>query len=114
MYTPTGSTLILFGHVDIFTLLHYPLIRWITNHYHACPYTVSLSQYIIVSSLLKTPSLTLFDYVYPDWSITVGYMIGLSSFMWVPIYMVYKLVWTPGSLKQVSQYWDLNLYYPFY
>ncbi|KAI4820164.1 hypothetical protein KUCAC02_028149 [Chaenocephalus aceratus] len=56
--------------------------------------------YIIVSSLLKVPHLTLFDYTYPDWSITVGYMMGLSSFMWIPIYMVYKLVWTPGSLKQ--------------
>ena len=59
------------------------------------------SQYIIVSSLLKTPPLTLFDYKYPDWSISVGYVIGASSFMWIPIYMVYKLVWTPGSLKQV-------------
>uniref|UniRef100_A0A3Q2UHI0 Transporter n=1 Tax=Fundulus heteroclitus TaxID=8078 RepID=A0A3Q2UHI0_FUNHE len=59
-----------------------------------------LQNYIIVSSLLKTPPLTLFDYKYPDWSITVGYIIGLSSFMWIPIYMVYKLVWTPGSLKQ--------------
>nr|XP_020450143.1 sodium-dependent serotonin transporter-like isoform X2 [Monopterus albus] len=56
--------------------------------------------YIIVSSLLKAPLLTLFDYKYPDWSITVGYIIGLSSFIWIPIYMVYKLVWTPGSLKQ--------------
>ncbi|XP_029365793.1 solute carrier family 6 member 4b [Echeneis naucrates] len=56
--------------------------------------------YIIVSSLLKAPPLTLFEYKYPDWSITVGYIIGFSSFMWIPIYMVYKLVWTPGSLKQ--------------
>uniref|UniRef100_A0A4W6GCB5 Transporter n=1 Tax=Lates calcarifer TaxID=8187 RepID=A0A4W6GCB5_LATCA len=58
--------------------------------------------YIIVSSLLKAPPLALFDYKYPDWSITVGYIIGFSSFMWIPIYMVYKLVWTPGSLKQVG------------
>uniref|UniRef100_A0A674MI44 Transporter n=1 Tax=Takifugu rubripes TaxID=31033 RepID=A0A674MI44_TAKRU len=58
--------------------------------------------FIIISSLLKVPQLTLFDYKYPDWSITVGYLIGFSSFMWIPIYMVYKLVWTPGSLKQVS------------
>ncbi|XP_020791109.1 solute carrier family 6 member 4b [Boleophthalmus pectinirostris] len=56
--------------------------------------------YIIVSSLLKPPSPTLFNYMYPPWSITVGYIIGLSSFIWVPMYMVYKLVWTPGSLKQ--------------
>lgn len=65
--------------------------------------TFNFSQYIIVSSLLKTPPLTLFDYKYPDWSITVGYFVGLSSFMWIPIYMVYKLVWTPGSLKQVCE-----------
>ncbi|KAJ3604063.1 hypothetical protein NHX12_028804 [Muraenolepis orangiensis] len=56
--------------------------------------------YIIVSSLVKAPPLTLFDYKYPDWSIKVGYMVALSSFMWIPIYMVYKLLWTPGSLKQ--------------
>uniref|UniRef100_A0A8C8IKM4 Transporter n=1 Tax=Oncorhynchus tshawytscha TaxID=74940 RepID=A0A8C8IKM4_ONCTS len=60
--------------------------------------------YIIVSSLLKPPPLQLFDYKYPDWSITVGYVIGASSFMWIPIYMVYKLVWTPGSLKQYNKH----------
>uniref|UniRef100_A0A8C1Y251 Transporter n=1 Tax=Cyprinus carpio TaxID=7962 RepID=A0A8C1Y251_CYPCA len=56
--------------------------------------------YIIISSLLNPQPLSLFDYKYPDWSMTVGYIIGASSFMWIPIYMVYKLVWTPGSLKQ--------------
>lgn len=66
-------------------------------------YILYSSQYIIVSSLLKAPQLTLFDHKYPDWSITVGYIIGFSSFMWIPIYMVYKLVWTPGSLKQVKK-----------
>uniref|UniRef100_A0A8C1DP63 Transporter n=1 Tax=Cyprinus carpio carpio TaxID=630221 RepID=A0A8C1DP63_CYPCA len=52
--------------------------------------------YIIISSLLNPQPLTLFDYEFPDWSITVGYIIGASSFMWIPIYMVYKLVWTPA------------------
>nr|XP_033811783.1 sodium-dependent serotonin transporter-like [Geotrypetes seraphini] len=56
--------------------------------------------FIIISSLLDQPSLMLFDYQYPDWSFSVGYLIGLSSFICVPFYMVYKLVWTPGSLKQ--------------
>ncbi|XP_016321378.1 sodium-dependent serotonin transporter-like [Sinocyclocheilus anshuiensis] len=56
--------------------------------------------YIIISSLMNPQLLTLFDYEFPDWSITVGYIIGASSFIWIPIYMVYKLVWTPGSLKQ--------------
>lgn len=61
----------------------------------------SFLQYIIISSLLNPQPLTLFDYKFPDWSITVGFVIGASSFIWIPIYMVYKLVWTPGSLKQV-------------
>ncbi|XP_063050442.1 solute carrier family 6 member 4b [Engraulis encrasicolus] len=56
--------------------------------------------YIIGSSLLNPQPLTLFDYKYPPWTIRVGYLVGASSFMWIPIYMVYKMVWTPGSLKQ--------------
>uniref|UniRef100_A0A8C1DKR3 Transporter n=1 Tax=Cyprinus carpio carpio TaxID=630221 RepID=A0A8C1DKR3_CYPCA len=55
----------------------------------------------VVKILIRLLPLSLFDYKYPDWSMTVGYIIGASSFMWIPIYMVYKLVWTPGSLKQV-------------
>ncbi|KAG2471378.1 SC6A4 protein, partial [Polypterus senegalus] len=64
--------------------------------------------YIIISSLLDQPPLVLFDYKYPDWSITVGYIIGASSFIWIPVYMVYKLVWTPGSMKQVRYYLNIN------
>ncbi|KAF7687699.1 hypothetical protein HF521_014927 [Silurus meridionalis] len=56
--------------------------------------------YIIISSLLNPAPLVMFDYTFPDWSVTVGYIIGASSFIWIPVYMVYKLVWTPGSLKQ--------------
>ncbi|XP_074828459.1 sodium-dependent serotonin transporter-like [Natator depressus] len=56
--------------------------------------------FIIVSSLLDQSPLMLFDYHYPEWSISVGYLIGASSFICIPFYMVYKLVWTPGSLKQ--------------
>ncbi|XP_060700115.1 solute carrier family 6 member 4b [Hemiscyllium ocellatum] len=56
--------------------------------------------FITVSSLVYQPPLSLFGYDYPDWTITVGYLIGASSFIWIPIYMMYKLVWTPGSLKQ--------------
>uniref|UniRef100_A0A8C0HCA5 Transporter n=1 Tax=Chelonoidis abingdonii TaxID=106734 RepID=A0A8C0HCA5_CHEAB len=59
--------------------------------------------FIIVSSLLDQPLLMLFDYRYPEWSISVGYLIGASSFICIPFYMVYKLVWTPGSLKQVPK-----------
>nr|XP_060640757.1 sodium-dependent serotonin transporter-like [Anolis sagrei ordinatus] len=56
--------------------------------------------FIIISSFLDQPPLTLFDYQYPDWSVSVGYLISASSFICIPIYMGYKLIWTPGSLKQ--------------
>uniref|UniRef100_A0A8C8EEZ3 Transporter n=1 Tax=Otus sunia TaxID=257818 RepID=A0A8C8EEZ3_9STRI len=60
----------------------------------------ALLAFIVISSLLDQPPLTLFDYQYPKWSISVGYLVGASSFICIPFYMVYKLVWTPGSLKQ--------------
>uniref|UniRef100_A0A8C0FGR4 Sodium-dependent serotonin transporter n=1 Tax=Bubo bubo TaxID=30461 RepID=A0A8C0FGR4_BUBBB len=63
----------------------------------------ALLAFIVISSLLDQPPLTLFDYQYPEWSILVGYLIGASSFVCIPFYMVYKLVWTPGSLKQVRR-----------
>ncbi|XP_065548962.1 sodium-dependent serotonin transporter-like [Lathamus discolor] len=60
----------------------------------------ALLAFIVISSLLDQPPLTLFEYQYPEWSISVGYLIAASSFICIPLYMVYKLVWTPGSLKQ--------------
>ncbi|XP_029817059.1 sodium-dependent serotonin transporter [Manacus vitellinus] len=60
----------------------------------------ALLAFIVISSLLDQPPLTLFDYQYPEWSTSVGHLIGASSFICIPFYMVYKLVWTPGSLKQ--------------
>uniref|UniRef100_A0A8D2LWE2 Transporter n=1 Tax=Varanus komodoensis TaxID=61221 RepID=A0A8D2LWE2_VARKO len=59
--------------------------------------------FIIVSSLLEQPPLTMFGYRYPAWSAVVGYLIGASSFVCIPVYMVLRLVWTPGSLKQVRE-----------
>nr|XP_047929958.1 sodium-dependent serotonin transporter-like isoform X2 [Anser cygnoides] len=60
----------------------------------------ALLAFIVVSSLLEQPPLVLFGYQYPAWSTSVGHLVGASSFVCIPVYMVYKLVWTPGSLKQ--------------
>uniref|UniRef100_G3VR75 Transporter n=1 Tax=Sarcophilus harrisii TaxID=9305 RepID=G3VR75_SARHA len=59
--------------------------------------------FIIISSLLDQSPLVLFDYRYPDWSLSIGHLISASSCSCIPIYMVYKLLWTPGSLKQVRK-----------
>uniref|UniRef100_H0ZAY0 Transporter n=1 Tax=Taeniopygia guttata TaxID=59729 RepID=H0ZAY0_TAEGU len=54
----------------------------------------------IHGQITDKPPLTLFEHQYPEWSTSVGFLIGASSFICIPLYMVYKLVWTPGSLKQ--------------
>ncbi|KAM8797635.1 sodium-dependent serotonin transporter-like [Eudromia elegans] len=60
----------------------------------------ALLAFIIASSLLEQLPLVLFDYRYPAWSSSLGCLIGASSFACIPLYMVYKLLCTPGSLKQ--------------
>ncbi|XP_032902169.1 sodium-dependent serotonin transporter-like isoform X2 [Amblyraja radiata] len=55
----------------------------------------------IIISLLSTPiEIKLFNYTYPHWTKVLGNFIGVSSIIWVPIYMVYKIIITPGTLGE--------------
>ncbi|XP_054437192.1 sodium-dependent serotonin transporter-like [Pteronotus mesoamericanus] len=56
--------------------------------------------FIIGSFLMSPPQLQLFNYTYPHWSIILGYCIGTSSFICVPMYIIYQLISTPGTLKE--------------
>ncbi|XP_060060076.1 sodium-dependent serotonin transporter isoform X2 [Erinaceus europaeus] len=56
--------------------------------------------FIICSFLMSPPQLRLFQYTYPHWSIILGYCIGTSSFICIPTYIVYRLITTPGTLKE--------------
>ncbi|XP_053562117.1 sodium-dependent serotonin transporter [Bombina bombina] len=56
--------------------------------------------FIICSFMSSPPDLRLFNYKYPYWTTVLGYSIGTSSFICVPVYMVYRLASTPGSLKE--------------
>lgn len=40
------------------------------------------------------------DYHYPQWGEMLGFMISLSSMIWVPGYFVYYLLTTPGTLAE--------------
>uniref|UniRef100_A0A7N8YJN7 Transporter n=1 Tax=Mastacembelus armatus TaxID=205130 RepID=A0A7N8YJN7_9TELE len=44
--------------------------------------------------------LILFNYHYPPWTTVLGYCIGVSSFICVPVYMVYHLLSARGTFKQ--------------
>ncbi|XP_006756741.2 PREDICTED: sodium-dependent serotonin transporter [Myotis davidii] len=56
--------------------------------------------FVICSFLMSPPQLRLFQYNYPHWSIILGYCIGTSSFICIPIYMTYRLIITPGTLME--------------
>ncbi|KAM6463163.1 sodium-dependent serotonin transporter [Liasis olivaceus] len=56
--------------------------------------------FIICSFISSPPDIRLFDYTYPYWTMVLGYFIGTSSFICIPAYMVYRLVRTPGTLKE--------------
>uniref|UniRef100_A0A8C9G1A2 Transporter n=1 Tax=Pavo cristatus TaxID=9049 RepID=A0A8C9G1A2_PAVCR len=56
--------------------------------------------FVTCSFLSNPPELRLFDYNYPYWTTVVGYCIGTSSIICIPIYMVYRLIITPGTLKE--------------
>lgn len=62
----------------------------------------NLLQFIIGSFLMSPPQLRLFQYNYPHWSIILGYCIGTSSIICIPVYIIYRLIVTPGTFKEVG------------
>lgn len=57
---------------------------------------------IFIFSLLGYEEMLGEEYTYPEWSIVVGWILTLSSILCIPLYIVYKLLITPGTIKQVS------------
>lgn len=57
---------------------------------------------MVVVSIINFKPLTYDDYIFPLWANWVGWGIALSSMTLVPAYVVYKLLSTPGSLREVS------------
>ncbi|XP_045191547.2 sodium- and chloride-dependent glycine transporter 1-like [Mercenaria mercenaria] len=43
---------------------------------------------------------TVDNYEYPDWSVAIGWCIASASLAPIPLYMIYKLIKTPGSLLE--------------
>ncbi|KAM4843636.1 sodium-dependent serotonin transporter isoform 1-T3 [Thomomys bottae] len=56
--------------------------------------------FIICSFLMSPPQLRLFQYNYPHWSVILGYCIGTSSVICIPTYITYRLITTPGTVKE--------------
>ncbi|XP_069046501.1 sodium- and chloride-dependent GABA transporter 2-like [Lepisosteus oculatus] len=56
---------------------------------------------IFIFSLVRyTPLMFNNTYVYPDWAYVIGWLLGISSVIGVPLVMLYKLTSSTGSLHQ--------------
>ncbi|KAA8593829.1 hypothetical protein FQN60_004663 [Etheostoma spectabile] len=75
----------------------YPGLFWRVCWVAICP---CFLLFIIISFLAFPPDVKLFKYHFPPWTTVLGYCIGMSSFIWVPGYMVYHLFNAKGTFKQ--------------
>ncbi|KAL4224064.1 hypothetical protein ACF0H5_017521 [Mactra antiquata] len=55
---------------------------------------------LFILTLVMGPMPQYGNYVYPPWSIVVGWLIVVSSIICIPVYAVYKFLITPGSIAE--------------
>jgi len=57
--------------------------------------------FIFIFYFVKYTPITMGDYVYPPWGEAFGFMISLSSVLWVPGYAIYFCLSSSGSWREV-------------
>lgn len=63
---------------------------------------------IFIFSLLGYEEMLGEEYEYPEWSIALGWILTLSSILCIPLYIIYKILITPGSIQYVSTFLILS------
>lgn len=58
---------------------------------------------IFIFSLLGYEEMLGEEYEYPEWSVALGWILTLSSILCIPLYIVYKILITPGTIQHVSE-----------
>uniref|UniRef100_H2RMJ4 Transporter n=1 Tax=Takifugu rubripes TaxID=31033 RepID=H2RMJ4_TAKRU len=53
--------------------------------------------FILVFTVIQYKPITYNDYIYPGWSLAIGFAMALSSVICIPIYAIYKVVRSPGA-----------------
>lgn len=80
----------------------------------SAPYALSMfvfcfPQAVFLFSLIKYAPLKYNNsYVYPPWGYVLGWLMALSSMVCIPLYIIFILLRTKGSLKQVLRLWSLG------
>lgn len=65
---------------------------------------------IFIFSLLGYEDMLGEEYEYPEWSIFLGWALTLSSILCIPLYIVYKILITPGTITQVRDFFLYSRY----
>lgn len=47
--------------------------------------------------MIQYKPITYNDYVYPDWSLVIGFCMALSSVICIPVYALYKIAMSDGT-----------------
>uniref|UniRef100_A0A8P4KKM0 Transporter n=1 Tax=Dicentrarchus labrax TaxID=13489 RepID=A0A8P4KKM0_DICLA len=53
--------------------------------------------FILIFTVIQYKPITYNDYVYPGWSLAIGFSMALSSVVCIPIYALYKISRSPGA-----------------
>lgn len=54
-------------------------------------------QFILIFTVIQYKPITYNDYVYPDWSLIIGFCMALSSVICIPGYALYKITVSDGT-----------------
>lgn len=58
---------------------------------------------VIFALIFHTPLTYNKYYVYPVWAQCMGWVLVFGSLLWIPGYIIYKLLQYPGTLREVRQ-----------
>ena len=62
---------------------------------------LSVSQFLFLVSLYMARPPSYGTYVFPAWSLAVGWLMVCASIICVPAYAIYKFLITPGTVQEV-------------
>lgn len=55
------------------------------------------SQFILIFTVIQYKPIMYNDYVYPGWSLVIGFAMALSSVICIPVYALFKIAVSEGS-----------------
>ena len=61
-----------------------------------------MAQFVFVFNLVTYSPLKFGDYEYPGWGQAIGWLMTVSSLIFIPAVMIYKLLKTTGTIKEVN------------